>query len=281
MSAEDDALREMAANRGCKLVKSRRRTPGGDFGRYGLKDAKSGKEVMGFGGKGLTASAEEIEAFLRGGAEASWKSSLRTAGDRPPPRKRAKPSGPKPVPEKSEAADGPQPEPREARPKPPAKAKIKSKTKAKKPAKPPKAPPPPVVREARAKDSSALAALITGLGYDVDDTELRRRLKRLRNGDEPPLVADLDGVVGCLTWHVTPVLHRPHPVGRITMLVVAEASRGSGIGRRLLEAAETRLRERGCGLVEVTSNMKRMRAHGFYERAGYERTSYRFAKELK
>ena len=49
MSEQDDALREMAANRGCKLVKSRRRKPGGDFGRYGLKDAKSGNEVLGFG----------------------------------------------------------------------------------------------------------------------------------------------------------------------------------------------------------------------------------------
>jgi ribosomal protein S18 acetylase RimI-like enzyme len=126
-----------------------------------------------------------------------------------------------------------------------------------------------------------LATLIAELGYEADEAELRRRLKRLRKGDEPPLVADLDGLVGCLTWHVTPVLHRPHPVGRITMMVVTEAARGSGIGARLLEAAETRLRDRGCGLVEVTSNMKLMRAHGFYERAGYERTSYRFAKELK
>ena len=46
MSEQDDALREMAANRGCKLVKSRRRKPGGDFGRYGLKDAKTGKADM-------------------------------------------------------------------------------------------------------------------------------------------------------------------------------------------------------------------------------------------
>ena len=33
-----DTLREMAANRGLKLVSSRRRKPGGDFGKYGLKD---------------------------------------------------------------------------------------------------------------------------------------------------------------------------------------------------------------------------------------------------
>ena len=39
----DAMLRAMAQVRGLKLVKSRRRKPGGDFGRYGLKDAKTDK----------------------------------------------------------------------------------------------------------------------------------------------------------------------------------------------------------------------------------------------
>ena len=74
MSAADDALREMAANRGCRLVSSRIRTPGrGDYGRFGLKDAKTGKAVLGFGKKGLTATAEEVEAFLRGGGASAWQ----------------------------------------------------------------------------------------------------------------------------------------------------------------------------------------------------------------
>ena len=61
MSAGDDALREMAGNRGCKLVKSRIRTPGrGDYGRFGLKDLKTGREVLGFGLNGLTATGEVI-----------------------------------------------------------------------------------------------------------------------------------------------------------------------------------------------------------------------------
>src|SRR3954464_4578546 len=84
----DKMLREMAENRGCKLVKSRRRKPGGDFGRYGLKDAKSGQEVFGFGDDGLTASAGEIESWLRGGAIAEWKRSLKAS---PEPQTRAKP----------------------------------------------------------------------------------------------------------------------------------------------------------------------------------------------
>jgi ribosomal protein S18 acetylase RimI-like enzyme len=64
------------------------------------------------------------------------------------------------------------------------------------------------------------------------------------------------------------------------MMVVSEKARGGGIGTALVEAAADRLKRQGCGLLEVTSNIKRLRAHGFYERLGFERTSYRFAKPL-
>ena len=268
MSEKDDALREMAANRGCKLVKSRRRKPGGDFGRYGLKDARSGKELFGFGAKGLTATAEEIEEFLRGGTTSSWRSSLGAPDSKPsPPRRRhAAPRRPEP---RRRAERRPQPERRM----PAARKALEPQA--------PKAPRPPKIREARPGDAAAITALLVELGYEVAEGDVRRRLAALRKGGEPALVADRDGPIGCLTWHVTPVIHRPRPVGRITMLVVAEAERGAGIGKSLVAAAEARLRAKGCGLVEVTSNVKRMRAHAFYRALGYERTSYRFAKILQ
>jgi ribosomal protein S18 acetylase RimI-like enzyme len=145
----------------------------------------------------------------------------------------------------------------------------------------PEAPPPPAVREARPADAAAIAGLLDQLGYDVVAADVRKRLAALRRNDEPVLVAARGkALIGCLSWHVTPVIHRPRPVGRITMLVVAEAERGAGIGKLLVGAAEARLRQRGCGLLEVTSNIKRMRAHAFYTGLGFERTSYRFAKPL-
>ncbi|HEX8214443.1 MAG TPA: GNAT family N-acetyltransferase [Allosphingosinicella sp.] len=138
------------------------------------------------------------------------------------------------------------------------------------------------IREAVDSDSAAMAALITGLGYAVTPSEISERLALLGSAGEPPLLAEQDDeIVGCVTWHVTPVLHRPGPVGRITMLVVAAPFRGQGTGRALVEAVEARLKERGCVLAEVTSNVKRGRAHRFYERLGFERTSYRFGKPIK
>src|SRR5687767_8744785 len=69
-----DKLREMARHRGLKLVASRRRKPGGDFGKYGLNDAK-GVPVFGVDQDGLTAGAEEIEDYLRGAASTAWSKS--------------------------------------------------------------------------------------------------------------------------------------------------------------------------------------------------------------
>jgi hypothetical protein len=43
----DKMLREMAQHRGFKLVKSRRRKPGGDFGRYGLTMRRRGRTASG------------------------------------------------------------------------------------------------------------------------------------------------------------------------------------------------------------------------------------------
>jgi ribosomal protein S18 acetylase RimI-like enzyme len=220
------------------LVRSRIRTPGrGDHGRFGLKDAKTGREIFGFGKKGLTATPEEIEAFLRGDEAAAWKSSVGKT---------------RRVAATAKATPAPKPKPE----------------------------PELVLREARPRDVEAIAALIAALGYEASAADVRKRLGSLVKAGQQALVADKGAILGVLTTSMTLVLHRPKPVGRISMLVVAEEARGAGIGTALVAEAEKRLAAKGCGMIEVTSNRQRLRAHNFYERLGYERTSYRFAKPL-
>lgn len=143
------------------------------------------------------------------------------------------------------------------------------------------------VRAARPEDAAALAGLLDELGFPAAAEVVVQRLAALERSGEATLVGLDDGgatagggVQGFVTVHVTPVLHRPTPVGRMTALVVTSRARRRGLGRALVAAAEAYLAEAGCALVEVTSNRDLAGAHAFYGRLGYALTSYRFRKAL-
>jgi GNAT superfamily N-acetyltransferase len=137
------------------------------------------------------------------------------------------------------------------------------------------------IRLALLSDVPELARLFSELGYEIPLDVLAKRLAAFDSAGEKAIVAADDAssrLLGVATLHVTPVLHRAGPVGRVTALVVDASLRGRGIGRSLMEAAERWTAEQGCVLIEVTSNQRRADAHKFYEGLGYERTSFRFAR---
>jgi len=138
------------------------------------------------------------------------------------------------------------------------------------------------VREATRDDVGELARLLVQLEHPMSAESIAATWDAWRAAGNVALVAErADGTLaGVATLHHMLVLHRPHPVGRITALVVDAAERGRGIGRVLVAAAEAELTRAGCGLLEITSNARRVDAHAFYERLGYERTSVRLAKML-
>jgi ribosomal protein S18 acetylase RimI-like enzyme len=258
-----DALAETARNRGLKLVRSRVRTPGKRrFGKVGLTD-RSGRPVFGMDDKGPTAKPEDVEDYLRNLGAKDWGASLDVAVM---PRKRRKPA--------RAAANDSEPEPETPRRRKPEPAPPP-------PPEPPPPPPKPKVRDAKPGDAGALVGLIRLLDHDVDEKGVRKRVAKLAKDDLAPLVAVLDKkVVGLCGIDRMVAVHRDSPVGRITILAVAEKARKQGIGRLLTEAAEERLRKLGCGMVEVTSNDRLAAAHAFYRHMGYERTSIRFMKKL-
>jgi GNAT superfamily N-acetyltransferase len=263
-----DELAQSARNRGLKLVRSRVRTPGKRrFGKVGLTD-KTGNPVFGMDEKGPAAKPEEAEYYLRNLGAKDWGASLGVAVL---PRKRK--AAPKKAP-RSAANDADPPEPKA---KPAAKTKLAPSPK---PASPPE-PPKPKIREAKPADSKILTKLIRYLGHEVGEKSVHKNLTKLAKLGEAPLVAILDKtVVGLCGIHKMVTVHRPAPVGRISILVVAEDAQGHGIGRMLVQEAEKRLRKHGCQIVEVTSNDRRAAAHAFYRHLGYERTSMRFMKKL-
>jgi ribosomal protein S18 acetylase RimI-like enzyme len=139
------------------------------------------------------------------------------------------------------------------------------------------------VRDAVPDDAPALAPLLTVLGYPTEPGVLRERLTGLLAEDRTArvlLAAVGDQVLGFITLHATPVLHRSTPVGRITALAVAPGHQGLGVGRRLVEAAEAHFASLGFRRIEVTSGTTHQRAYAFYRRLGYEDQGVRFARVL-
>ncbi len=61
---------------------------------------------------------------------------------------------------------------------------------------------------------------------------------------------------------------------------VASALRGGGLGAALMQDAEARARAAGCGLIQLTTNRDRLRAHAFYARQGYVPSHLGFKKPL-
>ncbi|MBU3063549.1 GNAT family N-acetyltransferase [Nocardia sp. NEAU-G5] len=68
--------------------------------------------------------------------------------------------------------------------------------------------------------------------------------------------------------------------GQIEAVRVASGARGSGLGTRLIEECVRRAHERGCVLVQLTSDASRTEAHRFYERLGFEPTHIGFKRPL-
>jgi GNAT superfamily N-acetyltransferase len=63
---------------------------------------------------------------------------------------------------------------------------------------------------------------------------------------------------------------------------VAHTARGTGVGRRLIEAAEEWAMARGLDVMGLRSNQVRTEARGFYEHLGYKviKTQNAFRKNL-
>ncbi len=87
-------------------------------------------------------------------------------------------------------------------------------------------------------------------------------------------VAESGGqVIGVLQLSFIPGLTRRGMWrGQIEGVRVAAGERGSGVGRVMLQWAIGQCRNRGCGLVQLTSDERRSDAHRFYEALGFQAT---------
>lgn len=91
-------------------------------------------------------------------------------------------------------------------------------------------------------------------------------------------VAELDGkIVGTFALLIMDNLaHMGAPSGVVEDVVVDAAHRAHGIGRAMMTHAVALCRGKGCYKMALSSNLKRERAHAFYDSLGFERHGYSF-----
>ena len=96
-------------------------------------------------------------------------------------------------------------------------------------------------------------------------------------------VADEDGaVVGTLQLTFIPGLSRRGSWrGQIEAVRIAHGHRGQGLGERFFRWAIGLCRERGCALVQLTTDRSRADAHRFYDRLGFEASHLGYKLKLR
>jgi GNAT superfamily N-acetyltransferase len=90
--------------------------------------------------------------------------------------------------------------------------------------------------------------------------------------DNSVYVAERDGVV-VGTFQLTFIRQLSYGgclVAQVESVHVHSSQRGQGIGEQLMRFAIELARRRGALRVQLTSNVRRGRAHAFYERLGFE-----------
>jgi len=141
------------------------------------------------------------------------------------------------------------------------------------------------VRPMTGADAERVAFLSGELGYPATPDQIRARLLAMEANPESSALVASDAEGRIQGWvHVYGRRHvESDGSAEIGGLVVDPASRGLGIGRALLGAAESWARERGYGRVTLGSSTVRAEAHRFYERLGYTivKTQYRLQKPIR
>jgi ribosomal protein S18 acetylase RimI-like enzyme len=140
------------------------------------------------------------------------------------------------------------------------------------------------VRSVRPGDAARVAELSGQLGYPMPAKEMAKRLRGvLKDRDGACFVAETKkhGVVGWIHVSTTPLIEVERRA-EVNGLVVDETVRSQGAGWLLLDAGEKWAKKKGCRGMSVHSNVLRERAHGFYQRHGYEhyKTQKAFRKTL-
>lgn len=140
------------------------------------------------------------------------------------------------------------------------------------------------VRVCKIEDAEQICRLIYDeLGYtDITMDKVQSSLQKIiGNGDYFTLVAVDNGEVCGFISAVREISLEVGEYCRILALAINKEHQGQGLGTALITLVESKARTDGASLVTLSSQFKRTKAHEFYEKLGYEKTSFSFKKKFR
>ncbi|NCB41974.1 MAG: GNAT family N-acetyltransferase [Clostridia bacterium] len=139
------------------------------------------------------------------------------------------------------------------------------------------------IRKARIEDWKSISALLDQLGYPDTERFIKYKLKKmLAHPDEEILVYQCeDAVSAFISLHYIPQIGLEGDFARISYFAVDKLERSRGIGKEMEEYCVQAARDRGCDRIEVHCHSKRVDAHRFYVRQGYQESPKYFVKKIK
>jgi ribosomal protein S18 acetylase RimI-like enzyme len=146
----------------------------------------------------------------------------------------------------------------------------------------------PVLREAARDDVPAVLRLLAddfighSRGAQADEHAYGAFEEIARDPNNILYVLDDDGaVVGCAQLTLIPGLsRRGMRRAQIESVRVASDRRGQGLGQRMMREFIAIARAKGCGMVQLATDKRRVDAHRFYEALGFEDTHKGFKLAL-
>jgi GNAT superfamily N-acetyltransferase len=141
------------------------------------------------------------------------------------------------------------------------------------------------IRAAAEADLPAILALYRDVGdrYVLPLDQAQTIFRRMQSYPDYVVYVAVSagGILGTFALLIMDNLaHLGAPSGVVEDVVVRSDRQGRGIGRRMMQFARERCRERGCYKMTLSSSLQREAAHRFYETLGFERHGYSFLMKL-
>ncbi len=140
-----------------------------------------------------------------------------------------------------------------------------------------------MIRERNNSDREAVYQLICDLEETVLDKDMFMRIldEQASSKHYVFLVYEHEQqVIGICNIRFENQLHHAGCIGEIMELAVSDTHRSLGIGKQLVAHACDIAKANGCIQMEVSCNQKRIQAHRFYMREGFQKQHYKFTKTL-